>query len=164
MTILLRLVSVVALVLVAAVTSWSYPTIYGETGLIQVPTADVVPYAVLNLAVDYTQPNIAGKFNQYPCRITYGLGPGTELYAIDAIATGSSGDYKVFGAGFKYVLMPEDVTGRMPGWAVGGRVTSIKAALERLDVRRGVYHTVENPLSEDDPQRQHGERDRPGNG
>ncbi len=78
MTFLMRLVSIVALVLVAAVTSWSFPTIYGDTGLVQVPTADVVPYTVLDISANYTQPNITGKFNLYPLRLTYGVGPNTE--------------------------------------------------------------------------------------
>ncbi len=56
MTTHLRLLAVATLTIIAALAAWCFPTLYGDTGLIQVPSADVVPYTFLNIGIDYTQP------------------------------------------------------------------------------------------------------------
>jgi len=133
MSTLLRQLFLATVVLVAAVAAWCYPTIYGDTGLIQVPTADVAEYTHLNFAIDYTQVNSPnGKYNMYPFRMVYGIGSNSEFYACMSQSTGTQGTkLNVTGGGAKLAIFNEDVENRTPGVAVG-----IRAFRERDD------HTV----------------------
>ncbi len=142
MSTLLRLLAVAALSLMTALAAWSYPTIFGDTGLVQVPSADVVPYTFLDVGIDYTrvhntQPGYAGAFNAIPARLTYGVGTGTELSFFDSFATGEGNSkYQVMGGGIKFQAIKEDPDTLMPGWAFGARTYRMEMANER-DVVEG---------------------------
>lgn len=135
MTTLLRLLSVATLVVVAAITAWSYPTIYGDTGLVLTPTADVTPYTHVNLAANYTQVKTEGvTFNLFPIRLSYGVGSNVELFVLSTQASGNKeGEINAVGGGAKIALLKEELNSRVPGWAVGVRAVRFRSDQTRND-------------------------------
>lgn len=137
MTTQLRLLAVATLTLIAALAAWCYPTLYGDTGLVQVPTSDVVPYTFLSIAINYTEPDntlpgTQGRFNIFPTRITYGVGTGSEMSFFDSIATGTGNSkFNVIGGGLKCQILKEDPFASMPGVAFGARAYRMEMPTER---------------------------------
>jgi len=72
-----RMLLVVGLALLAAVGAWAYPTLGGPTGLVQVPTSDVVPAATVDVAVDFLP--LPGDMDAWAVRGLMGLSQNAEL-------------------------------------------------------------------------------------
>lgn len=120
-------IAFVVLALGAAISAWSYPTLTGETGMILAPTADVMPTAHFDLAVNYARVNDgATKPVEYPVRFVYGLTNSTEasLASVRFNGSGAPGiDY--IGAGLKVSVLQENLETNYPGIAFGARAAKM---------------------------------------
>jgi len=135
MTVMLRLL-LVAVVLVAAIaTAWSYPTLYGDTGLVLMPTADVIPDTYVTLAGNYAEvkSDAGGRAIIFPVRILYGASDNTELFVLGAESSTKTeeGGFDVLGAGFKVALIHESLVTDLPGISIGTRVYQTQGAIDK---------------------------------
>jgi len=110
----------------AALMSWSYPSLYGDTGLVVMPTADIIPNTYYDLSVNYARfPDNVGGSTTYPVRLTYGASDNAEL----AFMLGNSthpGSPQVMGGTFKLSITKEDPYLNQPGLALGARIYRIR--------------------------------------
>jgi hypothetical protein len=119
-----------ALVFGAALCGWAYPTLYGETGLVQVPTADIMPQMNFEAGVHYTNVGVATSSSAFPMTVDYGVARGTELFMLYSGASSSNG-FDVYGAGVKVSLVPEDAAHTLPGVSIGGRFDHFSRSLDQ---------------------------------
>lgn len=135
MTVVLRLLLVAAVLVAAIATTWSYPTLYGETGLVLMPTADVIADTNVALAGNYAEvkTEAGGRAILYPVRILYGASDNTELFVLGAESstTTAEGGFDVLGAGFKVALIHESLLTDMPGFAIGTRVYQTQGSIDK---------------------------------
>jgi len=99
-----RLSAVLAVALVTG-TAWCFPTRFGPaTGLVDLPTSDVIEQGVAEFAVDYTKLESGQK--TWPARILFGVSDAAELgVGFAKIKDGTSEDITSFAA--KMTLMRE---------------------------------------------------------
>ncbi len=114
------------LVLVALLTSslstWAYPTMFGDTGLVLIPTANVQSEATFTLAADHLpMKNAIGSTVSFPIRLCYGLAENYEISALIGNAADKSIGANIEGLGSKISLIDEDIYGKLPGVGVGVR-------------------------------------------
>jgi hypothetical protein len=134
MTVLLRLLLVAAVSVAVTATAWSYPTLYGETGLVLVPTADTTPDTFVSVAGSYTEVNTsAGRAIIFPVRFLYGASDNLELFVTvsESSTEAAAGGFDVLGGGFKVSLIQEDLLTGRPGAAVGTRVYQTAGAVDK---------------------------------
>ena len=86
-------------------TAWGFPTRFGPvTGLVDLPTPDVVEQGMAELALDYTK--VEGGQKIWPARILFGVSEGAELgVGFAKLKDGSSEDITSFAG--KMTLMRE---------------------------------------------------------
>ncbi len=135
MTVFSRWLVAAAVMTIAAMPAWCFPTLYGDTGLIQVPTADVMRVMNLDLGLHYTQVGSgAGSTQAIPVNMAYGISESTELSATISQTIGGSGHgFSVIGGGMKMGLVTENLYSGTPGIAVGARVFNLRNANLRFD-------------------------------
>jgi len=114
-----------------ALSAGAYPTIFGDTGLVQVPTADVQPLAQFDVAANATRVSNEQsghlKVGIYPLRVNYGLSTDTELSAVISESQGDDTEsFDILGGGLKLGLLHEDLSWFTPGIAVGLRIDRVK--------------------------------------
>jgi hypothetical protein len=123
------------LLIATALCGWSYPTIYGDTGLVLSPTADTIPAYNADFAVDYARIDVNGTgegATTIPVRLNYGVTPSAEIFAF--FAEGKN-DVAIenFGGGAKINLVHQhDGEKWNPGLALG----------VRIDRQQGVRNTT----------------------
>ncbi len=117
------------LVLAAGLCGWAYPTLYGDTGLVQVPTADVMPQMNFELGAHYTNIGMGdASAAAYPIRVVYGIAKGTEIFGLYSAAA-SSNQYDAIGGGVKIKLVSEDSERSIPGLSIGGHFAHFSRSL-----------------------------------
>jgi len=134
MTVLLRMLLVAAVLVAAMATAWCYPDMYGETGLVQVPTADVITDTFVSLAGNYAEVKTdAGRAILYPIRLLYGASDNTEMFVMIAQSSTATaeGGFDALGGGFKVALIHEDLLTNLPGISVGMRVFQTRGAIDK---------------------------------
>jgi len=89
----------VALVCGAA---FAYPSLHGPTGLVALPTAESLPLAKVDLALDFAS---VDSIDVVPLRATAGVGRG-ELWALFANLDDGGGDIKGFGGKLPVYQVP----------------------------------------------------------
>ncbi|NIM04352.1 MAG: hypothetical protein GTO55_00825 [Armatimonadetes bacterium] len=99
--------------------AWAYPSLGGATGLVTVPTAEVVPVGAVDLAVDYQKVDVGAKAlasslvmyeeeaEMLPIRVVAGVADDIEIWAAYNDADLDSTDLKVWNAGVKYMIAHE---------------------------------------------------------
>jgi len=133
----MRRFSVAAALLAATMLGWAFPTLYGDSGLVQVPTADVLPDTFVELSMNYAAVNIDGqKPILYPLRLTYGASENTELFVnvSETSAKNAEGGFDGLGAGFKVQIIPERLQSKSPGLAFGARLIELNGAVDRTQI------------------------------
>ena len=130
MTVLMRVLSVTAALVAAIAAAWCYPTLYGDTGLVLVPTADTMPVTYFELAANYI--SVSGA-RMYPVRLSYGASDNTEMFVLinESKSHTSQGGFDALGGGFKVALLQEDLTTNVPGIAFGARLVELRGAVSR---------------------------------
>lgn len=116
-----------SLALVAgSLAAWSYPTFFGDTGIINAPTADIVPVTHFDLAMDYTKVSDGGtSATALPVRFAYGVGTATELSLTFMEASNEdAGGFDVLGGSMKIAIRKEQVQQPGLGFAVGVRAAA----------------------------------------
>lgn len=117
----LRLLCAVAL-LAAGLSTWAFPTLFGDTGMVLAPTADAQEAATLQLTADYMpMKTAAGNTVTYPIRLIYGMGSNFELGVLYSEVKDSTKGVNVAGASAKMALLNETLVSKLPGVAVGIR-------------------------------------------
>ena len=110
-----------------AIAGWAYPTMSGATGLVTLPTAEVVPQGVVDIAVDY-QDNVGEAIEMYdtedvqimPIRATIGVAESLEVWGgYTLVKVEDWDDAKLWNVGGKYQIMSE-AAGDDVSVAVGG--------------------------------------------
>lgn len=120
-----------ALVLAAGLCGWAYPTLFGDTGLVQVPTADTMPQMNFEVGAHYTNIGSGATTSAaYPIRIDYGIAKGTEVFGLYAPAA-SSKMYDAMGGGVKINLLSEDSLQTIPGISIGARVVHFSRTMDQ---------------------------------
>ncbi|HEY3376655.1 MAG TPA: hypothetical protein VGL77_04090 [Armatimonadota bacterium] len=120
------------LLVVACSGGWAYPTLYGDTGLVEVPTADTLQNQNFDFAVDYTQAGTSDagvRTTLLPIRLDYAVVPNAEVFAFYAHPT-TKGAFRALGGGAKIRLIEESKIGYKPSIAVGGRVIDVSQGIE----------------------------------
>ncbi|NIM04351.1 MAG: hypothetical protein GTO55_00820 [Armatimonadetes bacterium] len=100
---------------------WAYPTLGGATGLVTLPTAEVVPAGAVDLAVDYQEVDIGakalggslgmyGEAEMLPIRAVAGVGENAEVWAAyNKVKVDPGGeDLKMWNVGGKYMIAHEE--------------------------------------------------------
>lgn len=113
---------VAAVVVVAAVAlsgaAFAYPTLQGATGLVTVPTAEIMPAMQSDVAYDFTSTSYLGEDSDiHAFRVAHGMSDTAELYG----AWASVSDHLVdtaYALGGKFVL--PQTYGTKGKWALGG--------------------------------------------
>lgn len=120
-----RLIVLLALIGGAALLAWGYPTLYGDTGLVLVPTADSIPVSGFQLAGDAVRmtTDAGDTVTILPVRLTYG-NPGSELFLLYG-SSSDTGGFTISGGGMK-ISLPENLETFLPGLGLGGRITRVK--------------------------------------
>ncbi|MHB9024275.1 MAG: hypothetical protein ACYC7E_08875 [Armatimonadota bacterium] len=138
MTALLRWLMFTTLIVAGTVAGLSYPTLYGDTGLVLTPTADIIPLANFAAAVNVTRQNLPpDTATAIPVRLVYGASNRTEFALFFSEPTNKSdGGFGVAGGGVKLALLPESIDRRAPGIALGARLYTLKSPIDR-DVVEG---------------------------
>ncbi|MHB9105821.1 MAG: hypothetical protein ACYDCO_02085 [Armatimonadota bacterium] len=135
MTVVLRVLLVAAVLVAAIATAWSYPTLYGETGLVLMPTADIIPDTFVTVSGNYAEVKTEAGERAiiFPVRILYGASDNTELFVLGAESSTATeeGGFDALGAGFKVALIHENLVTDMPGFSVGTRVYQTQGALDK---------------------------------
>lgn len=137
MTVLKRLLLIATVLIAAMAAVWSYPTLYGDTGLILVPTADTLNDTYIEFAADYTKASTdLGDVTLYPLRLTYGASDNNELFVVAATtnASSSKGGFDILGGGFKVSFIKEDLLTGKPGLAVGARAVQFRGAIDTREI------------------------------
>lgn len=111
-----------ALTVASALSAWSYPTIFGDSGQVLTPSADVVPFLQFDAAINYTQLDVDGdSASSIPVRLVYGVTPGVEIFGLYADSNEDEGfDVKGFGA--KVKLISAECNKFSPSVSAGVRV------------------------------------------
>lgn len=118
-----------ALLILASMSCFAYPTIYGDTGLVMAPTADVTPFYSYQLAVNYAQVTQVGESSSIlPIRLNYGLNPDVEIYAAFGLGDVKEG-FQTYGAGTKIRVVNENRKKSIPLVAIGARMTRVNSGL-----------------------------------
>lgn len=144
MTVKLRLLSIVLVLVVAAIAGRSYPTLYGDSGLVQVPSAAVMPLTFVDVTINYANIRENGaKHIIYPLRLTYGASDNTELFVMLSESIGSDG-FDAKGGGLKVRLFPEDLYAKTMGMAIGGRIYTVQGSRSRTVT--DAYAVASKPL------------------
>jgi len=117
---------VAALLLVAAGAAGSYPTLSGESGLLQVPTADVMTLGNGEVAADWM--SVPGGGDGLAVRGVVGLGPNAEVGAAWRKFS-TEPDGRLVGVGGKLQLLGEPRS--LISLAVGARFDDSSGALFR---------------------------------
>lgn len=129
-----------------AAAAGAYPTFDGPSGLVTLPTAEVVPSGAVDLAVDYQKTNVGdrvlgGMLSMYdserflPIRVTIGVADGVEVWGGYTLIDPEDGDrMKSWNAGLKYAFMQES-SGDNFSAAIGGSVGRFDNS-EDVDVTR----------------------------
>lgn len=121
----------VGLLLAASLCCWSYPTLYGDSGLVLTPSSDVMPLLNLEVAVNYTRVGIADdSVTAIPVRVNYGIADNVELFAVFSDADNATG-FDTVGGGGKVQLVENSSKSFVPGLAVGGRVLSLSNGIDQ---------------------------------
>ncbi|HOF87582.1 MAG TPA: hypothetical protein PLZ36_05690 [Armatimonadota bacterium] len=124
-------------VLTATLPVLAYPTMLGDTGLVQIPTANVQREATFALGADYLPAKTpAGNTLSLPIRLCYGLSEGSEFSVLISNVGDNTVGVNVEGAGAKIVLIDEELYGKLPGVAAGIRAFRQKTA-PRLNAVEG---------------------------
>jgi len=101
------LLAAVVLVL-GAMAAGAYPTLGGATGLVTLPTAEVAPAGMVDLAVDYQKTEAAGiELKLWPARAVAGLAKNAELWFGYNRMNGNSEDATLWNGGAKYAFLQE---------------------------------------------------------
>lgn len=142
MTVQKRLLSVALVLCATALTSWSVPSFYGETGLVQIPTAEITPTFDFDVALGYAN-TLAGddEISIYPLRVNYGLAPQVEVSAFYADSL-TGGGAAITGGGVKWRFLTEDVLDFQPGAALGVRTVRDINDVNQTDVYGVVTKTI----------------------
>jgi len=135
MTVLLRLLLVTAVVVAAVAASWSFPTLYGDTGLVLVPTADTLQDTFVSVAGNYAEVKTenGGRAIIYPVRFLYGGSDNLELFVTlsESSTSRAEGGFDVLGGGFKVALIQENLATDRPGIAVGARMYQTSGFIDK---------------------------------
>lgn len=135
MTVMLRLLLVAAVMVAAIATAWSYPTLYGDTGLVLMPSADVIPDTYVMLAGNYAEvkSDAGGRAIIFPVRLLYGASDNTELFVLGAESSTKTeeGGFDALGAGFKVALIHENLMTDWPGISIGARAYQTQGAIDK---------------------------------
>ena len=125
----------VLLFVATALSAHAYPTLYGDSGLVIIPTADVMPFTQFDIASDYTRFSSQGQSTTaLPLRVDYGIARGAEIFA--SYAPTSEKGFEEFGAGTKVFLVNENFDKHIPAISVGARFNHIKD-VSTFDVLNG---------------------------
>ena len=131
MTFQTRIVPILVGLVLSASICWSYPTIFGDSGLVTTPTADVMPFLNLEVAFDYARVNIGEhSATAVPIRVNYGISDNVELFGVYSDSNSTNG-YDVLGGGAKIQLAKQSLEQFVPSFAVGARVLRMDNAIER---------------------------------
>ena len=123
MTVLLRWLFLAVTLLAAILAGWCYPSLYGDTGLVVMPTADIIPNTYYDLAINYAHfPDTYGGSTVYPLRLTYGASDNAELSILLANPTHNADSPDALGGTVKLSIAKEDPYLGHPGLAIGARV------------------------------------------
>lgn len=124
--------------LAVSLAAWSFPTLYGETGLVLIPTADVLPMATFEGAVDYVNVTGAAKTRAIPVRLTFGFADHTEVALMVSESREGDRGFDLTGGAVKMALLDEEDYTYIPGVAVGLHAARFKeAGKENIDVVDG---------------------------
>lgn len=151
MSVKMRLLTAAMALCAAALSAWSIPTLYGDTGLIQVPTAEVQAPYDFNIAAGYARLLTGDEETTIlPVRATYGLAPKMEVFALyAATVTDDAANFEIVGGGVKWQFMAEDVLSFRPGAAAGVRAvrdvnnidfTEVYGVVSKTILARGNWH------------------------
>lgn len=133
-----------------AAVAGAYPTFDGPSGLVTLPTAEVVPSGAVDLAVDYQKTTISGSalggaldldaadsdITLIPIRAAFGVGEGLEIWgSYDPIKVEGSEDAKLWNAGLKWAFMRES-GGDDFSLAIGGSMGRMESDIDDVDITR----------------------------
>lgn len=114
--------SIFVTLLVATLSVQAFPTLFGDTGLVLAPTADVQQEATFETVFDFLPMKLAtGYSTSYPVRVCYGLATNTEIGVLYSEARDNAKGANVSGAAVKLALIPEGLYAELPGVGVGVR-------------------------------------------
>ena len=125
MTATLRQMMLGLLLGAAALAAWSFPTMYGDTGVVLIPSADVAHELRMDAAVGVmrmSQTN--GGTYGFPIRVNYGATGNLELSGLVSESHGpapGAENVQVVGGGAKFSLHQEKFDSQVPGAAIGAR-------------------------------------------
>jgi hypothetical protein len=104
--------------LIGAAASWGYPSLGGTTGLVSIPSAQVVPSGALDLAIDYQK---VDDVRIQPMRACVGVGRGSEIWlSINEIGDGDTTIDRVWSAGIKRLVSIGGLEGSSVAVGVSG--------------------------------------------
>jgi hypothetical protein len=109
--------------------AWTYPTYFGDTGLVLVPTAEVVPEATFDFAASYTtvRSDAVGDAKMFAVRADYGVAKNTEFFVFYSNPTDDNlNAIDGFGGGVKLNLVAEDRYSVIPSIGIGVRAIELK--------------------------------------
>ncbi len=125
MTATLRQVMLSLLLGAAALTAWSFPTMYGDTGLVLIPSADVAQELRVDAAFGVMRMSATnGGTYGFPIRVNYGATGNLELSGLFSESHGpapGAENVQVMGGSAKFSLHQEQFESQVPGMAVGAR-------------------------------------------
>jgi len=89
-------------IFLVAMPAYTYPALTGPTGLVNLPSAEVVPVGQCNVAADFaqTENNVREMKNSYPVRLQGGVWENLEVGA--CININGAGDQHLWNANGKY--------------------------------------------------------------
>jgi len=134
MSLVSKFTSAFTILLTTTLAAFSFPTVYGDTGLIMTPTAETVGAYNFDLACSYTQVNAAPNAAAIlPARLTYGISPNTEIGIFLSESSNNQGNgFDIKGGSLKLIYSKENVLAMQPGLAFGVRVA--KQSTDRPDI------------------------------
>lgn len=117
--------------LMAAAAVQAYPTISGDTGLVLMPTAEVMPFTHFDIAIDYAQfsSETGNGAAILPIRLVYGIANGVELSG--NLTPKADNGFDSVGVNGKVLLANEDLRTHLPALAVGARYLRMQGDLDQ---------------------------------
>jgi hypothetical protein len=125
MTATLRHLMLALLLGAAALAAWSIPTMYGDTGLVLVPSADVAKELRVDAAFGAVRMSSTnGESYAFPIRVNYGATGNLELSGVFSESHGpapGAENVQIMGGGAKFSIHQERFGRQSPGVAMGAR-------------------------------------------
>lgn len=142
----IRFFVVVMTAMLSAIACWAFPTLFGDSGVVLTPTADVERVYTYSLALGATQQSVDGgpSATAYPIRLDYGVIPGAELFLFFSGTQDRDIGYDAFGGGGKIRLTNPKPGSGIPAIATGVRVTRVQNNI-KLDLT-DVYAVASTPM------------------